>query len=465
MSTMRSGVRLGVRGRDCRDSPEVRRRIFACSSARFGHLPPGPVKDFAVSHRRGHKKEIREMTDSQAPTDAKDATTAGDHETDQPGWTVVGIGASAGGLKALRTFFEHMPKEPGLPLVVVMHLSPEHESHLPEVLQPHCSMPVAQVTRTTALEPNHVYVIPPNANLESIDTHLRLSELEAKARRRTPIDHFFRTMTETHDGNAIGVVLSGTGSDGTLGLRRIKEAGGLTIVQDPEEAEHDGMPRSAIGDGMTDKVLPVAEIPKHILGFATAKPRVAIPQDSPDADEDSEQVLQKIFAQVRSRTGHDFTRYKRPTMLRRIQRRMQLHQIETLSDYLALIRRSSDEAKHLFDDLLITVTEFFRDPQVFEYLQTQIVPQLFEGKSDQDRLRVWSVGCSTGEEAYSLAMLLLEEAGRRDDPPQVQIFASDMHEASLTRAREGVYPASIASDVSPERLDRFFIKENGSFRV
>jgi two-component system CheB/CheR fusion protein len=382
-----------------------------------------------------------------------------------PQWTVVGLGASAGGLAALRSFFQKLPREPGLPFVVVMHLSPDYESHLPQVLQPYTSMPVEQVAATVELEPNHIYVIPPNANLESVDTHLRLSELEDRPRRRTPIDHFFRTMTETHDGNTIGVVLSGTGSDGTLGLRRIKEAGGLTIVQDPEEAEYDGMPRAAIADGMVDLVRPVEQMPDHILRFATARPRIRVPDHEPEGVEEDDRVLQKIFAQVRARTGHDFTRYKRSTILRRIQRRMQLQQIETLTDYLERLRGSRDEVKQLFDDLLITVTEFFRDEQVFEHLRDQVIPGLFADKEGQDRVRVWSVGCSTGEEAYSLAMLLVEEADWHEESPQLQVFATDLHEPSLQRAREGLYPESIASDVSAKRLERFFAQENGSYRV
>jgi len=380
-------------------------------------------------------------------------------------WSLVGIGASAGGLAALREFFKQMPAEPGLPFVVVMHLSPDYESHLTEVLQPHCSMPVTQVAETVALEPNHVYVIPPNANLDSVDTHLRLSQLEPRPKLRTPIDHFFRTMTASHDGNCVGVVLSGTGSDGTLGLRRIKEAGGLTMVQDPEQADYDGMPRNAMTDGMVDLVLPVGDMPGHILRFANTRPKVDIPEQEPETAEDQGRTLQKIFAQVRARTGHDFSRYKRTTILRRLQRRMQLHQVETLDAYLELMRNDRDEVKKLFDDMLITVTEFFRDKEVFDHLQKHVIPQLFEGKSEQNRLRVWSVGCSTGEEAYSLAMLLVEEADRRDDAPTPQVFSTDLHEPSLTRARAGVYPDSIASDVSAERLQRFFIKENGSYRV
>ena len=390
---------------------------------------------------------------------------ADENSQDEP-LTIVGIGASAGGLAALKRLFSQMPERPGVAFVVVMHLSPEHESHLTELLQPHCPMPVQQVNATVPLEADHVYVIPPNANLNTIDTHLRLTELEEKRYRRAPIDHFFRTLGNTHDGSSIGIVLTGTGSDGTLGLRHIRECGGVTIVQDPEEAEYDGMPRSAIATGEVDLVLPLAEMPSHVLRIAKTRPRVSKGgEPSPPTGNDQERLLQKIFAQVRARTGHDFTSYKRSTIMRRIGRRMQIHQIEDLQGYLELLRSQRGEVLQLFEDLLITVTEFFRDDEVYQLLIDKTLPRLFESKGARDRVRVWSVGCSTGEEAYSLAILMLEEAGRRDLRPQIQIFASDLHETSLKRARDGVYPDSIASAVSAERLERYFVQEGGTYRV
>jgi two-component system, chemotaxis family, CheB/CheR fusion protein len=358
-----------------------------------------------------------------------------------------------------------MPQRPGLAVVVVVHLSPEHESRLAEVLQPYSSMPVQQVNGPLEIQPNHVYLIPPGANLESIDTHLRPSKLEATRRERAPIDHFLRTLAETHDGNSIGVVLTGSGSDGTLGIRRIKEHGGLTIAQDPDEAEHDGMPRSAIATGMVDLVLPLREIPAQLLRFVETHPRVPEVADDGELSEDANRLLHKIFAQIRGRTGHDFSKYKQSTIMRRIRRRMQIHHIEALGEYLDILRDRRDEPVELFNDLLITVTEFFRDPQVFEAVERDVIPALFEGKTAHDRVRVWSVGCSTGEEAYSLAMLLVEQAGRQEQRPQIQVFASDLHDRSLEVAREGVYPLEIAADVSPERLDRFFVREGGAYRV
>jgi two-component system, chemotaxis family, CheB/CheR fusion protein len=377
---------------------------------------------------------------------------------------VVGIGASAGGLAALRTLFSHLPESTGAAWVVVVHLSPEHESHLADILQPHVRFPVRQVTEAIRLEADHVYVIPPGANLNSVDTHLRLSELEEHRFQRAPVDHFFRTLAETHDGHSIGVILSGTGSDGSLGIKAIKERHGLTIVQDPDEAEYDGMPRSAISTGLADLVLPLDAIPEALLRYLRTEPRVPIAEEG-ELEAEQHRLLQKIFAQIRARTGRDFSQYKRSTILRRIQRRMQLRQIEELPAYYALLREDADEVRALADDMLINVTSFFRDPEVFRTLETKILPALFDKKSAQDSIRVWSVGCATGEEAYSLAMLLLEEATRRETAPRIQVFASDLHERSLERAREGFYPGDIETDVSEGRLRRFFHKEDGGYRI
>jgi two-component system CheB/CheR fusion protein len=379
---------------------------------------------------------------------------------------IVGIGASAGGLAALKRLFSLIPDSPGLAFVIVVHLSPEHESHLAELLQPHCRLPVQQVTETLEIQPNCVYIIPPGCNLNTVDTHLRLSELEVSRQQRAPIDHFFRTLADTHDGRSVGIVLTGTGSDGTLGLRRIKEQGGLTIAQDPAEAQHDGMPRSAISAGTVDLVLPLERIPEELIRFAHTAPRVPISKDGENLEGDENRLLLKIFAQVRARTGHDFGLYKRSTIMRRIGRRMQLHHIESLAGYLDLLREQRDEAQELFHDMLITVTEFFRDTQVFDHLEREVVPQLFKNKLTPDhRIRVWSVGCSTGEEAYSLAILLHEHWTRTASQAQVQVFASDLHSNALAHAREGIYPEEIAAEITPERLERYFHHENGGYRV
>ncbi|CAN5849495.1 hypothetical protein BH23DEI1_BH23DEI1_20250 [soil metagenome] len=387
----------------------------------------------------------------------------GDLRGDEP-TAVVAIGASAGGLGALRQLLGGMPGDAGLAVVVVVHLSPDHESHLVHLLQPLSTMPVRQISETTTLERDHVYVIPPGANVSSVDSHLRLSKLEHDRRDRAPIDHFFRTLSQTHDGHSIGVVLTGTGSDGALGLRRIKERGGLTIAQDPSEAEYDGMPQAAISTGMVDLILTLDAIPNAIASYVATEPQIV--GDDGDGDTATkEATLQALFALIRSRTGRDFSRYKRSTLLRRIARRMQIHRSERLEEYLDYLRRHPAEVEALADECLVSVTEFFRDAAVFAELERSVVPKLFEGKGSEDSVRVWSVGCSTGEEAYSVAILLLEHAATLDEPPAVQVFATDLHEPSLRRAREGTYPETIESIVPQERLRRYFTKERGAYRI
>ena len=398
------------------------------------------------------------MIESSMPEETEQAAPPNHEEP-----TVVGIGASAGGLSAIKKFFENAPADSGLIFVVVVHLSPEHKSLLADLLQPHVRMSVQQVTETTPLEPNKVYVIPPNANLSAIDTHLRLSKLEEQRRERAPIDHFFRTLAATHDGHSVGVVLTGTGSDGTLGIREIKSKGGIVIVQEPNEAEFDGMPQSAIATGAVDLILPLADIFPAILRFAQTKPRVAESENMDAAAE--EDPLPKVLTILRARTERDFTQYRRSTLVRRIARRMQLNHLEDVGSYLVRLREHPEEPGALADDLLINVTSFFRDPEVFETLSKRIIPGLFEDKSAADSIRVWSVGCATGEEAYSLAMLLVEEAGRRESRPRIQVFASDLHKHSLDKGREGFYPGDIKTDVTAERLKRFFQAENGGYRI
>lgn len=378
---------------------------------------------------------------------------------------VVGIGPSAGGLAALKTLFAQIPDDTGLAYVVVMHLSREHESHLAELLQPHVRMPVQQVTETVPIDPDHVYVIPPNANLNTIDTHLRLSELEANRGERGPIDHFLRTLAQAHGSESVGIVLTGTGSDGTLGVREIHEQGGLTIAQEPSDAEYDGMPRSAVATGLVDLVTPLRRIPEALLSTLRTSPRLQVPVSDDLVPTDELRQLHDVLAQVRIKTGRDFARYKRTTVLRRIHRRMQLQRTELLEDYLGLLRAEPDEVHALADDLLVTVTSFFRDPEIFDVIERRIVPSLLEGKGPEDIVRVWAVGCATGEEVYSLAMLLLEATGRMDAPPRLQLFASDLHQGSLAIAREGLYTGDISSDVTAARLQRFFTEEEGGYRV
>ena len=366
---------------------------------------------------RASRRKPREKSRRLEATDAVAAASSPEVGVPKKLFPVVGIGASAGGLAALKTFFAGVPKDSGVAYVVVVHLSPEHESRLVEILQPHVKIPVRQVTETMALEKDCVYVIPPNANLDAIDTHLRLTDLERRRQERAPIDHFFRTLAETHDGQAIGVVLTGTGSDGALGLRRIKECGGLTIVQDPSEAEYDSMPRSAIASALVDTVLPVKSIPQAVQRYVHTEPRLVVPKDGEDDELDNGRFLQHAFAIIQARTGRDFSHYKRSTLLRRISRRMQFNHLQDPADYLEFLQKRADEVQTLSDELLVNVTSFFRDPEVFESLERDVIGRLFEGKSPGESVRAWVVGCATGEEAYSLAILLLEEAARRAPNP------------------------------------------------
>jgi two-component system CheB/CheR fusion protein len=379
----------------------------------------------------------------------------------------VGIGASAGGIKALERFFENAPKDSGMAYAVILHLSPEHESTLAEMMQRKTEMPVIKVVEAVKVEPNHVYVIPPAKDLVITDGFITVQEPEQRKGPPSPVDLFFRTLGAAYGPHAIGIVLSGTGTDGTLGLKRIKEEGGLAFAQDLREAEYDGMPRSAISAGLVDFVLPVAEIPQKLISLRQTAEKIRIPvkevQPPPQGSDD--EVLHDILALMRISTGHNFTNYKRSTVLRRIARRMQVNGVETLSDYLQLMRENPKEVKELQHDMLITVTNFFRDTEAFQILEREVVPKIFLEKTINDRVRVWVTGCASGEEAYSLAILMQEHAESLDSAPQLQIFATDIDEESITQAREGVFPETIAADVPLERLKRYFTREGQHYRV
>jgi two-component system CheB/CheR fusion protein len=388
-----------------------------------------------------------------------------------PPFPVIGLGASAGGLRALKDFFTHMPAESGMAFVVIMHLSAKHESHAAALLQATTEMPVTQITESVRVEPNRVYVIPPTKHLAMNDGHISLTEPEPMlGGQQVAIDLFFRTLGDTHKQMAVGIVLSGLGSDGTNGLKRIKEQNGLSFAQDPKESEHDSMPRHAINSGLVDFVLPVAEMPGKLIEVWRNASRIKLPPETEPppvvSQEDADEAaLRDIFSLLRSHTGHDFTHYKRATVLRRIERRLQVNGLQNLAPYRDFIRDHPMEAQALLRDLLISVTNFFRDRAAFVELEREVVPILFHEKTTSDTVRVWVAGCATGEEAYSVAMLLLEYAERLQSPPAIQIFATDIDEAAIATAREGSYMETIEADVSPERLRRFFTKETGSYRV
>lgn len=379
---------------------------------------------------------------------------------------IVGIGASAGGIQAIKRFFEHVPGDSGIAYVVVLHLSPEHESHLAEVVQLSAAIPVTQVQGRVRVEPNHVYVIPPHQSLAIRDGHLALSEMTRFEERRAPVDIFFRTLADSHRSYAVCVVMSGTGANGSMGVKRVKEQGGVCFVQEPEEAEYDDMPRNSIATALVDHILPVAQMPAKIIAYKESLRVIRLPDEpvvgGPLSDE---RALHDIFLQLRSRTGHDFSNYKHGTVLRRIARRMAIHELPDIASYARLVREHPNEPQALLKDLLISVTNFFRDREAFDALQRRVIPKLFENRSADDQVRVWIAGCATGEEAYSIAILLAEYAAAHPDAPAVQLFATDIDEAAIATARDGAYTWNDAADVSPERLRRFFTKESTVYRV
>ena len=379
----------------------------------------------------------------------------------------VGIGASAGGIKALKEFFASIPEEPDMAFVVILHLSPKHESNLAEILQNETILSVTQVTETVKVEPNHVYVIPPNKNLAMVDGVIKLTEPEPTRGTRVAIDLFFRTLAAAYGTNAVCIVLSGTGSDGTLGLKQVKENNGFAIVQDPADAEYDAMPQSAIATNLADWVLPVGEMPGKLITFRDSSERLNLTNGNKKAPVEISGVedLRSVVTLIRMRTGHDFSSYKHPTLLRRIARHLQIHELEDISAYLHLLREKPGEMQSLVKNLLINVTNFFRDKDAFEALEKEVIPKLFENKTGKDQVRVWSAGCASGEEAYSLAIVLSEYASGLPDPPKLQVFATDVDDEAIAEARDNRYPETIEADVSPERLRRFFIKEGNRYKV
>ncbi len=371
---------------------------------------------------------------------------------------ICAIGASAGGLKALRELFQRLPDDLGLAYVIIVHLSPEHPSALADILKNCTSMPVFQVTDSPSICANSVYVIPPDRELVIERDTVTARAFTERRGHRTPVDLFFRSVAATC-GDGIAVVLSGSGADGSNGVRSVHEAGGVILVQDPTEAEFSAMPQNTIATGVVNFVGPVAKLAQRITEVARSKDAVrSLDQDAFSND------LRRIIALIKARTGHDFSSYKRATVTRRVLRRMQVCRTSSISEYVDYVQTSPEEAKELFQDLLISVTQFFRDETAFETLRSRVLAPLFK-RPDDEGIRIWTAGCATGEEAYSLAILLLEEAERCRVRLPVQIFASDLDEGALATAREGRYPRSIEADVSDERLRRFFVDEGSHYRV
>ena len=408
------------------------------------------------AHDQPPPEDVAPVVPEQAPSADAGATT----------FPIVGIGASAGGLAAFEEFFARMPAttESGMAFVLIQHLDPSHESLLTELVARYAKMATYEVVDGLAVEPNCVYVIPPNKDMALVDGRLLLTEPSYARGLRLPIDHFYRSLAEDRHEQAICVILSGTGTDGTLGLREIKGQGGMAMAQDPDSAAHDGMPRSAIATGMVDYILPAGEMPDQLIAyvdhaFGTLAPKVPLPEVAAMGS------LRRIFALVRGRTGHDFSAYRKNTVLRRIERRMAVHQILRMQDYVRYLEQSAQEVDTLFQEILIGVTSFFRDPDAFEVLTTQaIVPLLTGGQPDRP-LRIWVPACATGEEAYSIAMIVHERAEMLSQGGSPQVFATDIDPAAIERGRAAVYPDSIAVDVTPERLASFFVAEKHSYRV
>jgi two-component system CheB/CheR fusion protein len=378
---------------------------------------------------------------------------------------IVGIGASAGGLEALEQFLGHVPAGSGLAFVIVQHLDPTHKGIMPELLQRATGMKVAQVRDRTRVRPDCVYVIPPNKDMSILHGVLHLLVPTAPRGLRLPIDFFLRSLAQDQHEHSVGVILSGMGSDGTLGLRAIKEQGGVVLVQEPATAKFDGMPRSAIDAGLADIVAPVDRLPGKIIDYLHRTPLISRTEAA--LEDKAQSALEKVVVLLRAHAGNDFSFYKRNTLYRRIERRMGIHQIDKMSAYVRYLQENSQELDLLFKELLIGVTSFFRDPAVWELLRKEVVPALLAGRSPRQALRAWVPGCSTGEEAYSLAIVLKEaiEELKPKTTLGIQIFATDLDRDAVEKARQGVFPANIAADVSKERLRRFFNKEEHGYGV
>jgi two-component system, chemotaxis family, CheB/CheR fusion protein len=376
---------------------------------------------------------------------------------------IVGIGASAGGLEAVSELIAELPAATGMAFLLVQHLDPRHQSFLSEILAKKALLAVETAADGTTVKPDHLYVIPPNAAMTVADGVLRLRPRESGERPHMPVNILFRSLAEHHAHRAVAVILSGTNSDGAQGLEQIKAAGGITMAQEPASAKFDGMPKSAIATGSVDFVMPPNELAKEIIriGRHPYFSSAASPEELVQEDD----RLKGIFRLLQGRSGTDFSRYKRTTVQRRLARRMALRQVDGLAEYADLLIQEPDEVQALAQDFLIRVTSFFRDPESFEGLAGTVFPALFEHRAPQNPFRIWVPGCASGEEAYSIAMVLLEHLGDSASPTRVQIFGTDLSEVAIANARAGLYTDGIANEVSPERLQRFFLKLDGHYQI
>ena len=428
-----------------------------------------PASDSGADEARGGDQTPASEPTAHLPPPAASQHPDGTSDDAEPAFGVVGVGASAGGLTAFTTLLDGMPDRPGLAFVLVPHLHPDHPSLMAQLLAAHTAMPVEDAREGVMAAPNCVYVIPAGKFMVIENGALHLTSPPkgplSAAGQPTAIDTFLHSLAVDMQHRAIGIILSGTSNHGTAGLREIKDRGGLTLVQTPESASFPQMPHNAIAAGVADQVLAPEEMAAALRDYAATQRQIGAWAESVAGDPDEEQIT-PILAILKARTKYDFRGYRKTMLLRRVRRRMGLCQITTLSAYMERLRADADEVEQLFQDMLIGVTSFFRDPNAFEVLEQRVLEDLVQ-RADPDRpVRVWVAGCASGEEAYSIAMLLIEAFTRRQRRVSLQLFATDIDEASLETARQGVYPTSITADVSPERLSQFFTVENDAqYRV
>lgn len=421
------------------------------------------VEKIAKIKEKIKKSKEEQHTSEEIPVIKPPAPDTDSNKSSTAEFPIVGIGASAGGLTAFENFFSAIPDDTnhGVAFVVIQHLDPTHQSMLTDLIGRYTRMPVYEVKDGMVVQPNCVYVIPPNSDMILEYGTLQLQEPAKPRGLHLPINLFLRSLALSNLELSIGIILSGTGEDGTLGARAIKDAGGMVMVQSPESSEYDGMLKSAIAAGVADYILPPAEMPAQLIAYVNQvfgkRPHVA-----PKVED----AMKRIFNLIRTKTGHDFSDYRQNTINRRIERRMAITNVNSLNDYVRNLEQNPAEVDALFQDLLIGVTSFFRNPTAFEAFQEKVIPNLFTGKHPDSTIRIWVPGCSTGEEAYSIGILLKEQMEMLKKNFKVQIFATDIDSRAILKARSGVYPSTISIDISPERLNRFFIQDsNGNYRI
>ena len=404
------------------------------------------------------------VEDRALPSSGEAGGAAGDTAPDKKYFPVIGIGASAGGLEALEEFFKNVPKNSGMAYIVISHTDPARSSLLPEIIQRKSDIPVIEVKDAMAVEPDTVYLPPSNRDLELEGDFFRLKDQKRGSTLRLPIDKFLKTLAVARSEHACCVILSGTGTDGTQGLRVVKERGGITVVQSARSAKYEGMPESAIATGLADFILTPAEMPERIIEcFAGGQ---GLPKPDPIEDqEDFPVTLSKIVMTISNRKGHDFSAYKKNTLVRRIRRRMAVTRVRTADEYLNYLHHNPGEIDALFQDLLIGVTSFFRDPEAYNFIKKEVLPELLTNGSEHEPFRVWAAGCASGEEVYSLVIMLVECLDELGIRKELQVFGTDLDRLAIEKARNGRYPENIAADLTPQRLERFFQKEGSGFEV